>query len=141
MALGLLALAIAALFAGAALYINIAEHPARMRLPIEAALAQWKIAYGRGALMQAGLALLGGLAAIGAAVSADWRFLIGGVLLLANWPYTLFVVMPANKRLMALGEAAIAEETRALLERWALLHAARSLLGVLAAAALVWAAL
>ncbi len=141
MALGLFALAIAAVFSGAAIYINIAEHPARMRLPIEAALSQWKASYQRAALMQAGLALLGGLAAIGAAAADDWRFLIGGAVLLANWPFTYFAVMPVNKRLLASGEAAIEEEARAMLQRWALLHAVRSMLGVLAMLLLIWAAL
>jgi Domain of unknown function (DUF1772) len=99
---GLLALVIAALFTGAALYISIAEQPARLGVDDCALLAQWKPAYKRGFLMQAPLAIVGFVLGIVA-----WRltgrvaFVIGGVLMLANWPWTLFGVMPPNKILTA----------------------------------------
>ena len=49
----------AALFAGAALYINVAEHPARMCGDINAALPQWAVSYKRATFIQAPLALVG----------------------------------------------------------------------------------
>jgi len=48
----------ATLFAGAALYINVAEHPARMSLKTKSAAAEWAPSYRRATWMQAPLALL-----------------------------------------------------------------------------------
>src|SRR6266850_514959 len=137
---GQLALTIAAAFTGAAIYVNFAEHPARLPLDDRSLLAEWKPAYKRGYAMQASLAVVGGLFGLLASLSAlDWRWLLGAIVLLANWPYTLFVIMPTNNRLMDTSPETATAETRRMLERWGALHAGRSALGVVATIVILWA--
>ncbi|HKB95285.1 MAG TPA: DUF1772 domain-containing protein [Rhizomicrobium sp.] len=127
---GLLALSLAALFAGAALYVSFVEHPARMLLEPEAALAQWQPSYKRGAVMQAGLAMTAFLAGLAAWwQTRDALFLAGAVFQILPWPWTLLVILPTNKALMALNPAQAGPESRALLEKWGRLHALRTGLG------------
>jgi Domain of unknown function (DUF1772) len=131
---GLLSFLAAAAFAGAAVYVSIAEHPARMQLDDAAALTQWKPSYARGKAMQASLALVGSLLAFWVWWEGrDWLWLAGGLALLASWPFTLVAIMPTNHRLEAIAAADAGPASRALLVRWGKLHAVRSLLGSLAA--------
>lgn len=136
MTIGVVALTLAALFAGAALYVNLAEHPARMTLSPDAALAQWAPAYARGALMQATLAAFGGISGLAAWwTGAGALFLAGGVVLLAAWPWTLIAIKPVNDRLKTLVEGPGNGPTALpLLTRWARLHAVRTALGLAATA-------
>src|SRR5688572_5705486 len=130
MLIGQLALIAAALFAGAALYVSIAEHPARLRAGDEAALAQWQPSYARGKVMQGALALVGGALAFWVWWhSLNQLWLVGALLLLANWPFTMLVIMKVNRRLEGVEPGVADPEIRSLLERWGRLHTVRSALG------------
>jgi hypothetical protein len=137
---GQLALTVAALFSGAAIYINIVEQPARLQLDNRSLLAEWKPAYNQGCIMQASLAIVGGLFGLVAFLSTlDWRWLLGALVLLANWPYTIIVIMPTNRRLMDTSPEDATAETRRVLGRWGALHAGRSALGLFATLIFLWA--
>ncbi len=139
---GQLALSIAAIFSGAALYVSLVEQPARLQLDDKALLTEWQPSYLRGAAMQAPLALIGflfGAAAWWQTGNALW--LVGALALLANWPYTLLVILPTNRKLMSTDAGAAGPQSRALIEHWAKLHAGRTLLGLAATALFLWASL
>ena len=133
---GQLALIAAALFTGAALYVSACEQPARLHLEDGALLTQWKPAYKRGTAMQAPLALVGALLGVIAWwQTSDWRWLVGGAVILGNWPFTFLVIMPTNNALLALDRTGADPRSRDLIERWGRLHAGRTALGV---AATIW---
>ncbi|MEW6257025.1 MAG: DUF1772 domain-containing protein [Pseudomonadota bacterium] len=137
---GLLGLVVAALFTGAALYINVVEHPARAGLAPEAQLREWKPAYRRGFALQAPLAALGLVLGVSAFyVTGQWRFLAAGVLIGANWPYTMIALMPTNLRLLATPEGQAGAESARLIDNWAQLHMVRTGLGALSVLVFSWA--
>jgi hypothetical protein len=140
MTIGLLALTVAAIFTGAAIYVNVAEQPARLLLDDRALLAEWKPSYKRGAAMQASLALVGCLLGL----IAWWQtsqsgFLIGSIAMIAPWPWTLLGIKPTNDALLATEPEKAGAPTRALVVKWGALHAVRTALGVLATVAFLWA--
>jgi anthrone oxygenase-like protein len=142
MTIGLLALTVAALFTGAAIYVNVAEQPARLRLDDRALLTEWKPSYKRGAAMQASLALVGFVLGI----VAWWQvshpgFVVGAIAIIAPWPWTLLVIKPVNNALLATAPEQAGPPSRALIERWGVLHAVRTALGALASLAFLWACL
>jgi hypothetical protein len=142
MMFGLVALIAAAAFTGAAFYVNVAEQPARLSLDDRALLAEWKPSYKRGAAMQAPLALLGCLFGIIAwSQTSHPGFLIGGIAILAPWPWTLLAIKPVNDTLLATEIDQAGPPTRALVVKWGALHGMRTALGALATIAFLWASM
>jgi hypothetical protein len=134
-----LALVFAAAFAGAAIFVNVAEQPARLALDDAALLLEWQKSYDKAAPMQGGLALLAALLGFLAAwQTRDWRIAVGALLILANWPYTLLVIKPTNDRLHAIKPEQANAETRQAIISWGHLHSGRSALGIAAILVFLW---
>lgn len=139
---GQIALVIAAVFAGAAFYVGWVEHNARLSLDDRSALMEWKPAYQRGARMQASIAVIGFLFGLLAWwQSQDWPWLLGALLLIASWPWTMIVVRPVNTALKATDPETAGAETRALLVRWGQLHAVRTGLAIASVVVFLWASI
>jgi len=140
MTFGILALTVAAIFTGAAVYVNVAEQPARLLLDDRALLIEWKPSYKRGAVMQASIALIGCVLGLVAWVQTSHSgFLIGAVAMVAPWPWTLLAIKPTNDALLATDPDRATPQTRALIVKWGMLHAVRTALGALATIAFLWA--
>lgn len=127
MFLGIVATLAAGLFAGAAVYITLVEHPARLSCGLDVAVREFRPSYHRAAVMQASLAVVGAAAAIGrfaAGGHAGW--LAGGRLLGSVIPFTLLVIRPTNAQLLDVALDLKPADVAALLARWGRLHAVRS---------------
>jgi hypothetical protein len=123
-----------ALFAGAALYISVAEHPARMGLETRAAALQWAPSYMRATWLQAPLAVVSLVCGVAAwLLGAGSGWLVAALLVGAVVPFTFAVIMPTNNRLLAPGRDLDSSETRALLVRWGRLHSVRTALSLVGA--------
>jgi hypothetical protein len=129
----------AALFAGASLYINVAEHPARMGLETRIAAAQWAPSYKRATLLQAPLALVSLLSGVSVwLLGGGLGWLVAALLVGAVVPFTFGIIMPTNHKLLAPGRDQSSAETRELLERWGRLHAVRTVLSLAGTIIYMW---
>jgi uncharacterized membrane protein len=121
------------LFAGAALYVMLVEHPARLECGTELAVAEFAPSYRRGAVMQALLAALAFLAAVAAwVIDSKSAWLVGAILIVAVIPFTLLAILPTNKKLLAPSLDRNSDSARQLLIRWGRLHMVRTLLSLMA---------
>jgi uncharacterized membrane protein len=119
------------LFAGAAVYINLVEHPARMEAGTKLALTEFAPSYHRATVTQVSLASMGFLSALVAwRLRSDSRWLIGGGLLVSVIPFTALAILPTNKQLLNPETAKDLDLAEKLLTRWGRLHAVRSVLSL-----------
>jgi hypothetical protein len=136
---GLFAFAAASAFLGAALYINIAEQPARLKLDPGSEIREWILSNRRGFIMLALLAVVSALLAYADyAHSADVRWTIGGTLILASWPYAYFVMAPVNIGLYTAPPGAAASTINALMRDWGLLEWGQTAIGLAAWGIFAW---
>lgn len=116
-----------AIFAGAALYINLVEHPARIECGTAAAVREWRPSYRRATLMQASLALVAVLSCLGAwLLKRELVVLLAGISIGFVIPFTLIVIYPTNRQLedpkLDIGSLS----TASLLANWNRLHGVRT---------------
>lgn len=125
----LIAVLSCSLFTGAAVYVSLVEHPARMQCGVEIAATEFAPSYRRATVMQvitAAMALLSSIAAWLAGATHWW--LVGGILIGSVIPFTLIVILPTNKQLLNPTLDRRSPQTERLFARWAALHAVRSIL-------------
>jgi uncharacterized membrane protein len=121
------------LFCGAALYVNLVEHPARMECGTQLAVIEFAPSYRRATWMQVLLAVLGSLSATLVWIRRGSSWWLGGAILLFSvMPYTLIVILPINKQLLDASLDRGSDRARALLTRWNGLHAVRSIVSLAA---------
>ena len=136
---GLLALAFAAAFAGAAFYVNWVEQPARLKLDDEALLSEWAPSDSRGVALLAAFALVSALAGFLAYFeSQDVRWVFGALIVIAAWPYAFFVMSPLNNQILSLTGKDVAA-ARALIRQWGLIESGFAAIGVAAVVVFLWA--
>jgi Domain of unknown function (DUF1772) len=129
----------AGLFAGAAVYVTLVEHPARLECGTQVATTEFGPSYRRASVMQASLAALGLVAAVVAWVQGRGVVvLFAGVLLGIAIPFTLLIILPTTKRLLDPALDGSSAEAAGLLKRWGRLHTVRSVASTLAFGLLLW---
>jgi len=120
-------------FVGAAVYVNLVEHPARIGCGTKLAVTEFAPGYKRAAIMQGSLATLGFIASVAAWLAgANGWWLTGGILPGSVIPFTILFIMPTNKELLNPSLDKESERANQLLARWGHLHAVRSVLSTMA---------
>jgi uncharacterized membrane protein len=123
------------LFAGAALYINVVEHPARMSCGTHVAATQWAPSYQRATWLQAPLAIVGLLSGtIAWLLGSSLSWLVGALLLGSVVPLTLIVIKPTNTLLLSSTLDRGSQQAHELLSKWNRLHAVRTVLSLISLA-------
>jgi hypothetical protein len=136
---GLYAFAAAAAFLGAAVYIGLVEQPARLALGGRAMIKEWAQSNHRGTVMMSALVVVSAiLGFIQFKTDGDVRWIIGGVIILASWPYANFVMVPVNIWLCAVPLARPVSPVRKLMRDWGLLEWGQALIGFAAVCDFAW---
>jgi Domain of unknown function (DUF1772) len=140
----LYAFAAAASFLGATIYVALVEQPARLGLSSPAMIQEWRLSNRRGTLLLSVLAVVSAsLAYIQFRNNGDVRWIIGGLTILASWPYAYFVMVPVNVWLANVPSertlSPVRKLTREWMRDWGLLEWGHVLLGLGATGPFAWA--
>ena len=130
------------LMAGSAIYINLVEHPARMKIDdVKSLHRQWKEGFDLAKIIMIGASLVpicGGIAAYAMNQSKGKPWLIAAGMLAFNVPYTALVIMPrsiqpiSDYEVVARKDPAVVKET---VDKWNTLHKVRTVVDL---AAFAW---
>ena len=130
----------ASLFAGAALYINLVEHPARLSCGIPLAITEFAPSYKRATVLQVSLSILSFITSLVSwLANSNILWIIGGLLILLVIPYTLIFILPTNNKLLQPSLDKQSEEAKNLLLKWGRLHAVRTILSIAAVLVFLYA--
>lgn len=114
-----------AVFFGAAVYISLVQQAAALETGTEFAVRFFAPMYRRASMMQASLAVVGGLASLTAyLLGAGRAWLLSAVLIAGVIPFTLLVVEPVNQEIRTVDPSA--DGALELLVRWGRLHWVRT---------------
>ncbi len=129
--LAVIATCFSGIFSGAAIYITLVAHPARLECGPPLAVTEFAASYRRHMVLPA-LAFLGFLSAAATWLmgSSAW-WLVGGIILVINIPFSLIKILPINKQLLNPALDKDSPYTVQLLIQWGKLHRVRSLLGLI----------
>ena len=134
-----LALALSSALAGAGVYLNLVEQPARLALDDAAMLSEWGPSDRRGVALMAGLALGAAFCGLSAFYEGgDFRCAIGALIAAGSWPYSLYVMGPINNQILALNKDISA--ARVLVTQWGRLEYGQTVIALAATATFLWAA-
>lgn len=126
------------LFAGNAMYCSLVEHPARLECGTRLAATVFPPSFKRAAVIQGALAAVGAISStavyFGVERNRDPKWLAVGALMFSILPYTYFVLMPINWRLLDPKCDRDADETKTLMHQWGVRHAFRTIVGLIATA-------
>lgn len=115
-------------FFGAALYINVAQHPATLVAGGEFASKFFPPMYAKASTLQILLAVVGTILGIAAWLySQQILWLIGALFLVSVVPITIFLIKPINDQLLHPTHELKPEEVMKLLEQWNPKHWIRSI--------------
>ena len=118
--------------------LTFLQHPAKLKLPINAALKKWRSEIKRLSAMQSVFAATGSISALTVNYyEPNRKHLAAGLALFSLFPYTLIAILPVNLKLLDENLDQNSEEARKLLEKWGTLHSVRTAIGIISLAALL----
>lgn len=121
----------AGLFCGAAIYINLVEHPARISCGTVIAVTEFAPSYKRATVLQVSLAAISFLSSLIAwFMHSNIYWLIGGIVIVIVIPFTLIFILPTNQMLLDPALDKNSDYAKQLLNQWGRLHAVRSILSL-----------